>query len=130
MQRRSTTLASLKFISSLYNTTVHSPRLWNTDHSLTVSSNMKQASILVLALVVVSSRAVERKRVLRAPIHSPADSNLDEFKSMFDAEGAAAEAMEAFGRYVVVCLQELRKAEGTIPRINSMYTVPNGLQLY
>lgn len=61
---------------------------------------MKQASILVLALVVVSSGAVERKRVLRAPIHTPADSNLDEFKSMFDAEGAATEAMEAFGRYV------------------------------
>lgn len=59
---------------------------------------MKQTSILVFALVVVSAGAVERKRVLRAPIHSPADSNIDEFKSMFDAEGAAAEAMEAFGR--------------------------------
>ena len=65
---------------------------------------MKQASILVLAIVVVSSGAAsERKRVLRAPIHSPADSDLDEFQSMFDAEGAAVEAMEAFGRYVV-CL--------------------------
>ena len=65
---------------------------------------MKQTSILVLALVVVSSGAAsERKRVLRAPIHSTADSDLDEFQSMFDAEGAAVEAMEAFGRYVV-CL--------------------------
>ena len=35
---------------------------------------------------------------------------------MFDAEGAAVEAMEAFGRYVV-CLQDLRIAKGTVPRI-------------
>ena len=61
---------------------------------------MKQASVLVLAFAVASSSAVERKRVLRAPkLHSPAESStLDEFQAMFDVEGAAVEAMEAFGR--------------------------------
>ena len=59
---------------------------------------MKLASSFVIALVAGSAVAVERKRVLRAPIHSSGESNIDEFKSMFDAEGAAAEAMEAFGR--------------------------------
>lgn len=78
---------------------------------------MKQVSVLVLALVVASSGAVERKRVLRAPFHNPAESNLDEFKSMFDAEGAAAEAMEAFGRCVTYVCEEEKENNGTLPWI-------------
>mmetsp|Transcript_31350 Transcript_31350/g.63722 ORF Transcript_31350/g.63722 Transcript_31350/m.63722 type:complete len:92 (-) Transcript_31350:4229-4504(-) len=64
---------------------------------------MKQNLIIVLtALAVVNANDLGRKRVLRwrNPAEVADGGKLDEFNALFDAEGAAAEAMEVFGRYV------------------------------
>ena len=56
--------------------------------------------IFFAALAAVNANAFGRKRVLRWRNSAEAASGgkLEEFNAFFDAEGAAAEAMEAFGR--------------------------------
>ena len=76
---------------------------------------MKQNLIIVLtALAAVNANALGRKRVLRwrNPTEVTDGGKLEEFNALFDAEGAAAEAMEVFGRYVGAWqFKPLRKLE-------------------